>query len=203
MSYNPQKHHRRSIRLKHYDYASEGLYFVTLICDKRTPLFGSIKNGIMCLNEYGRIAVAKWLESIEIRPNISLGEYIIMPDHMHGIISIDNAIEASARANCIRPDDSIEKGECNSPRRQPLIGPSHSIGAIIRGYKGSVTKAINQHRQQSGYQSIKIWQRNYYEHVIRDERAYENISNYIINNPAKWTADRTRFKGESHSPRQR
>ena len=173
----------------------------------------------MCLNECGRIAVQKWLESIEIRPNISLGEYIIMPDHMHGIISIDaaakkvteNHTHTLVKANCIRPNDEKnehhpeKKDECNSLRQPTLIGPSNTIGAIIRGYKGSVTKSINQylnnqHNENPERQPIKIWQRNYYEHIIRNEKAYENISNYIINNPAKWTADR-KLKGESHSPR--
>ncbi len=182
---------RKSIRLKEYDYSTEGLYFITLVCQDRLNLFGKISDGIMNLNPYGKIAAKKWLETPLLRPNISLGAYVIMPNHMHGIISIDQSV----RANCIRPykdkpyatgNNNPEVGECNSPQPR-LISPSQTIGAIIRGYKGAVTKEINFLKQIAEQDHpIKVWQRNYYEHIIRTTEAHENIHRYILNNPFNW-----------------
>ena len=228
--YNPLLHHRRSIRLKNYDYSKEGLYFITLCSTQSLNIFGHISNGEMNLNTFGEIAAEEWLASAIIRKNISLGEFIIMPNHMHGIISIDCKIENDNKENL---------GKFKSP--------SQSIGAIIRGYKGATTKRINllireegnkiiaARESDSGDSFIKdpvtgvlqfsptngptgnrkekgrmqfapteaptealtglsgegsIWQRNYYEIIIRTDRAYQNISNYIINNPKSWTEDK-------------
>lgn len=210
--YNPLLHDRRSIRLKNYDYSSEGLYFITLCSTQNLNVFGHIAKGEMNLNAFGKIAAEEWLASEFIRKNISLGAFIIMPNHMHGIISIDYKIEKDNKENI---------GKFQSP--------SQSIGAIVRGYKGATTKRIKQLIREeknriiaagdsvTGYSFIKgsvtgvlqyapteapteamtelmgegsIWQRNYYEIIIRTDRAYRNISNYIINNPKNWTADR-------------
>jgi len=86
--YNPNIHHRRSIRLKGYDYAQAGLYFITICCQDRACLFGEIQNGEMVLNEYGTIAHNEWIKTHEIRTNVELGEFVIMPNHIHGIIKI-------------------------------------------------------------------------------------------------------------------
>ena len=196
--YNPIIHKRRSIRLKDYDYSSEGLYFITLCIADRKNIFGEIINGGMELNSFGKIAAEEWVKTPEIRKNISLGHFIIMPNHMHGIISIDFSIKPKANEN---------KGKFHSP--------SQTIGAIIRGYKGATTKRINNLIRQIKEDSRStgelqfaptgdfffiqanklrgegsIWQRNYYEHIIKTERAYQNISNYILNNPSKWEADK-------------
>ncbi|MGL4598734.1 MAG: transposase [Bacteroidia bacterium] len=186
--YNPAIHHRRSIRLKGYDYGQAGLYFITICCYNRQHIFGNVLNGKMILNEYGKIAHDAWLKTPEIRPNIELGEFIIMPNHIHGIIKITHKLESDA-----------SKGESNSPDTHPpntpsnttsnptpqLQSPSNNIGAIVRGYKSSVTKQLN--LMHIGY---AVWHRNYYENIIRDEQSYQNISNYIINNPTKWQEDK-------------
>lgn len=125
--YNPSLHHRRSIRLKNYDYAGKGLYFITLCTADRKNLFGRIINGELFLNPLGKIAKEEWAKTPEIRNNITLGEFIIMPNHMHGIISIDYQIS--------KPEEE-EIGKFHSP--------SHTIGAIIRGYKGATTRRIHQ-----------------------------------------------------------
>lgn len=201
--YDPKIHHRRSIRLKNYDYAGKGLYFITLCTAQRKNLFGQIINGELFLNPLGEIAKEEWAKTPEIRDNISLGEFIIMPNHMHGIISIDYQIRKPGK-------DEIGK----------FHYPSQTIGAIIRGYKGATTRRIHQLIREikegrtgewlldraagdrtgelqfaptaaallSGEGSI--WHRNYYEKIIRNERAYRNISNYIINNPANWKKDK-------------
>jgi REP element-mobilizing transposase RayT len=206
MTYNPEIHHRRSIRLKGYDYSQAGLYFITFCVQNRAHLFGKIKNGIMCLNALGSIAYQEWEQSILIRKNISLGAFIVMPNHLHGIIQINYSLL----------EDKSAIGKFQSP--------SHNVGAMVRGYKGAATKKIKEYiRENSSSSSSRgelqfaptaaaaaaaadnndeliaaesidlsksIWQRNYYEHIIRDHRAYDNISNYIDNNPQKWSKDK-------------
>jgi REP element-mobilizing transposase RayT len=216
-TYNPQIHHRRSIRLKGYDYSQAGWYFVTICCHGRACLFGDVINNKMVLNEYGQIANNEWMKTPDIRPNVELGEFIIMPNHVHGIIrllcrgelhsplhngvSTNNNIELhSPLHNGVSTNNNIElhsplhngvstnnniNGECDSP----LQGPSNTIGAIIRGYKSSVTKQLNLLNI-----GCAVWQRNYYEHIIRNEQSYQNISKYIINNPAKWSEDKFYLK---------
>ncbi len=138
------------------------------------------------LNHFGQIAHDYWLKTPEIRPNIKLGEFIIMPNHMHGIIFISTLNKYDSKSdNC-----NSKLGECNSPLR----GSSQTVGAIVRGYKSSVTK-------QLGIMGLheKIWQRNYYEHIIRHDQSHQIISNYIINNPSKWENDKF-CTGELLSP---
>src|SRR5437868_13402885 len=120
MAYNPLIHHRRSIRLKGYDYSQAGAYFITLCTYNREHLFGEIVDGNIILSEYGQIAFNEWARTSQIRPNVLLDVFVIMPNHLHGIIL-------------------IRKGECNSPLRSP----TNTIGAMVRGYKSAVTKQIN------------------------------------------------------------
>lgn len=194
--YNPTIHHRQSIRLKNYDYSIEGLYFITLCVIDKKNIFGEIIDGKLYLNKFGKIAKEEWAKTPEIRKNTSLGEFIIMPNHMHGIISIDYQINETKK-------EDIGKFQ----------SPSQTIGAIIRGYKGATTKRINNLIREikaspstgelqfapaeSPEQALKylsgegsIWQRNYYDIIIRTEKAFTNISNYIINNPANWKKDK-------------
>lgn len=174
--YNPNIHHRRSIRLKGYDYSQTGLYFITICCESREHRFGKIENDEMVLNAHGKIAHNEWSRTPQLRPNVELYEFVIMPNHMHGIIRLLGRGELHSPN--VSPD---KKGEYNSPLRSP----SQTIGAIVRGYKSSVTKQFG----LLGF-GEKIWQRNYHEHIIRDEQAYQTISSYIINNPANWNADK-------------
>ncbi len=205
--YNPNIHHRRSIRLQGYDYSSEGLYFITICCHNKVCLFGHVVNAAMVLNEYGQVAFNEWMKTPEIRPNVELGEFIVMPNHIHGIIRITRRGElhspniesnsSDGRGVLDTPDYVGDSrgvlntpdfmGECNSPQRYSprLRGPSQTIGAIVRGYKSAVTKQLN----ALGI-GRKVWQRDYYEHIIRNEQSYYNISNYIVNNPAKWWEDK-------------
>lgn len=171
---------RKTIRFQGYDYSQEGLYFVTLCCWDKVCRFGKVQIGEMVLNEMGEIARTEWLKTEQIRQNVELGEFIIMPNHMHAIIIINNNIAVGA--NCIRPDVDVQNGVCNTP----LQSPSHTIGAIIRGYKSAVTRQI---KLMYGMQDIRIWQRNYYEHIIRNDHSYQNISDYIKSNPSNWLQD--------------
>ena len=205
--YNPNIHHRRSIRLQGYDYSSEGLYFITICCHNKVCLFGHVMNGEMVLNEYGQVAFNEWMKTPEIRPNVELGEFIVMPNHIHGIIRITRRGEShspniesnssdfggDSRGVLNTPDfgDDNKMGESVSPQRYSprLRGPSQTIGAIVRGYKSAVTKQLN----ALGV-GRKVWQRDYYEHIIRNEQSYYNISKYIINNPSKWSDDKFYLK---------
>ncbi|MDR2938456.1 MAG: hypothetical protein LBU92_05920, partial [Prevotellaceae bacterium] len=169
MPYNPNIHHRRSIRLKGYDYAQAGLYFLTICVHGgtngiRPHIFGKVVSGKMVLNEYGKIALNEWIKTPNVRPNIQLGEFVIMPNHMHGIIIITdtttrrgvlhtpmntagvlhtpvNTIGVShTPVNTAGELQTSNSGECNSPLR----GTSNTVGAIVRGYKSAVTKQLCQ-----------------------------------------------------------
>lgn len=178
MKYRPDLYNRRSIRLKEYDYSSEGCYFITICCADRLPLFGMVDDQKMYLNEYGQIANDEWFNSLNKRNGIELDEFIVMPNHIHGIITLT---EDFHREHKIR-----HKGVCNTP----LQSPTHTLGAIIRGYKGAVTSRLKE------YLGENIWQRNYYEHIIRNEKSYLRIAEYISNNPTTWKNDRFFIKNE-------
>ena len=168
--------HRRSTRLPGYDYAQPGAYFVTMVTAGRQCLFGEIIGQEMQLNLLGQIVQDEWQRTPQIRREIELGAFIVMPNHFHGIvvISADAAMAASA---------------VGATGRSPLRprGPStRSLGALIAGFKSSVTKQINIAR---GTPSTPVWQRNYYEHVIRDDKDWEIIHRYIHSNPLTWPDD--------------
>ena len=155
-------HHRRSMRLKGHHYAKAGKYFVTLNCRNREHIFGEIKNGKMYLNDFGLIALNEWKRTAIIRQHVELGEFVIMPDHIHGIIIFTKDLNFIS---------------------QSFLSPSQTLGAIIRGYMGTVTSQINKMRNTP---DEKIWQRNYYDHIIRNKWSFHRISNYIRSNPKKW-----------------
>ncbi|MBN2485939.1 MAG: transposase [Bacteroidales bacterium] len=180
MTYNPQKHHRRSIRLKGYDYSQAGLYFITICTHNRACLFGKIENSKMILNECGQIANNEWEKTPEIRNNVELGDFIIMPNHIHIIIRLLGRGELHSPNNPNKLHSPNKQGVCDTPLRSP----SQTIGAIVRGYKSSITKQLG----LLGFNG-KLWQRNYHEHIIRNEQSYMKISEYIINNPANWDND--------------
>lgn len=168
---NNQKHHRRSIRLKGYDYSQTGAYFITICTQNRKCLFGDIFNGEMILNKVGEIVKDEWLKTEQLRPNIRCGVFCIMPNHFHGIIVIADGRGTARRA----------------PTMEQFGKPvSNSIPTIVRSFKSAVTKQINQWHNTPGQ---KIWQRNYYEHIIRNEKDYSRIYEYTQNNPLKWELD--------------
>lgn len=180
--YNPNIHHRRSIRLKGYDYSQAGLYFITICCQDRAYLFGNVVDGQMVLNDAGKIANDCWLEIPNHFPNAVLHEHIVMPNHIHGIIEIVVGAE-NFPPDKIGANDTIGVNDGNGANDySPLRSPSKTIGSIVRGFKIGVTKWMRQNTDV-----LYIWQRNYYEHIIRNEQSYQNISEYIINNPVKWS----------------
>ena len=204
----------KSIRLKGYDYAQAGLYFITLCTQDRAHLFGEIKNGNMILNSFGELALKEWLHTADLRDNCQIYNTIVMPNHIHGIIEI-----------------TFKKG--GEKEIGAFKSPSHTIGAIIRGFKIATIKKIkdlikkgesisnfSESLSDSGEfisstgelqfaptapieefaptaptekiksLNFKIWQRNYYEHIIRNQQAFNRIATYIDQNPKKWDEDK-------------
>lgn len=159
---------RHSIRLKGYDYSQNGAYFVTVCTFEKKCLLGNVINGQILLNEFGIIVKHEWLKTGELHENVVLDEYIVMPNHFHCII----LIEGTARRA-----PTIER------YGHPTV---NSLPTIIRSFKSAVTKQIHQILQTS---IQPVWQRNYYEHTIRDENDLNMIREYIINNQLKWEFD--------------
>ncbi len=182
-NYNPNIHHRKSIRLKGYDYSKAGLYFITICVQDRKCLFGKIV-GIenfqpkIVLNDAGKIADECWLGIPEHFPNVVLHEHIVMPNHVHGIVELSQKNINDVRVQNVQPVQN---------EFQKII--PHSIGSIIRGYKIGVTKWFRNNTVGAENFLPVLWQRNYYEHIIRDEKSYQRISEYIINNPKNWQED--------------
>ncbi|MGM9475421.1 transposase [Pedobacter sp. GSP4] len=182
MKYNPLIHHRRSIRLKSYDYSKTGAYFITICCEDRLHRFGNVSDGEMILNEFGAIAYNEWINLTDRFSNFELDVFQIMPNHMHGIIVLSD-IETTVGATL-----AVAQEEDTVNRATARVAPT--ISDIVGAYKSIVSNACLQLCKSQNKTMGKLWQRNYYEHIIRDARAYQNISDYIINNPKKWNDDK-------------
>ena len=185
MKYNPEKHNRRSIRLKGHDYSSNGYYFITIGTKNRKCWLGKIKNGFIP-TAIGRIAAQCWQEIPKHFPNVTLDEFVIMPNHIHGILIINNVSVVGAQYFVPLQGNNIFGAQNIVPQHNQFqkIIPK-SIGSIIRGFKIGVTKWCRNNGH--GYFS---WQRNYYDHIIRDNKSLHRIRKYIINNPQYWEEDR-------------
>ena len=154
MKYNPDKHHRRSIRLQGYDYSQRGAYFITLCTKNREHLFGEILNGEIQLNEFGKITQQCWLEIPNHFPNVQLDEFVIMPDHIHGIIVLNNIVGVGVQnIESRQQQQNIESRPRQQNAYQHII--PGSIGSIIRGFKIGVTKEFRQNTD-----IYVVWQRN-------------------------------------------
>ncbi len=182
-------HERRSIRLQGYNYTQPGYYFVTICAHDRECIFGKIVDGQMILNEYGKIVETEWMRTAQMRANVNLDEHVIMPNHLHGIIVITDAGRgALQRAPTNRYQDSRRGTLQRAPRVEQFGKPvSNSIPTIVRLFKSTVTKQINELRKTP---LAPVWQRNYYEHIIRNEDSLNRIREYIIHNPLRWMYDR-------------
>ena len=188
MKYNPEIHKRRSIRLKGYDYSQAGLYFITICVQDRECLFGNIENGEMILNDAGKMIETEWLNLNNRFSNIELHEFIVMPNHFHGILEIVGAtlVVAQNDVNTQNKNNDNEKGQPQG------IAPTKTVGDMMDAFKSISTVEYIRGVKNLGWKPFdgRIWQRNYYEHIIRNEQSYQTISNYIINNPAKWQEDK-------------
>ena len=171
VGYDPQIHHRRSGRAPGYDYGLPGWYFLTICTHHRRSLFGEIHNAEMYVNALGRIVEDEWQRTAEIRQDVTLDAYIIMPNHIHGIVVI-----------------TVDEGRrCSENYVPQCVSPSRSVGAVVRGFKAASSRRINALEHAEGRQ---VWQRNYYDHIIRNEADLERIRSYIETNPGNWSLDR-------------
>ena len=237
--YNPAIHHRRSIRMKGYDYSRAGAYFITICTHNREWLFGEIADGEMKMNDAGQMVQTVWDEMSIRFDGMELDRFVVMPNHIHGIIVLPRRGES-----CIRPYDRIRPcinrpciiRPCNPPYERPCIhsDPSNGHSTDYRGdhgdhdhnghhgdYKGDhhhkgdhkdrpygtlpgtvgriiqAFKSITTHEYTNGVKQHcwlpfngKLWQRNYWEHIIRNETELNRICEYIDNNPALWESDK-------------
>jgi putative transposase len=186
MQYNPTIHHRRSIRLSGYDYTKAGAYFVTICAQNRECLFGEITAGQTQLNEYGCIVAETWEWLSTQYDYVDLDAWIVMPNHLHGIIIVtdDHGAGGSRTAPTAgASDDHGAGGSRTAPtghvKRKPL-------GRLIGAFKTVSTKRVNALRDMA---DVPIWQRDFYEHIIRNEASLRRIREYIVNNPLRWKLD--------------
>jgi len=224
--FNPKEHHRRSIRLPGYDYTGPGGYFITICTYRHLPFFGKIVDGEMILSLLGRIAFQEWIRLTKRFPFLELEEFVVMPNHLHGILIINErgtaedefntGMDQTRRARTGEDGGTAEVGGrgtaeegCDTgmeqsrrartgeefdmdrfrhtPMREGFGCPvAGSIPTIVRSYKSSVTLRVNRLREHPNH---PVWQRNYYEHVIRDKGDWERIATYVQNNPFLWDKD--------------
>ncbi len=219
MKYDSDKHHRRSIRLKGYDYNQAGMYFVTVVTQDRMCLFGEIENGAMRLNDAGWIVQAAWDELPAHYAGIKTDVFVVMPNHIHGIVVLvgagpracpdaglsvttgpracPDAGSRIATSRGARPATGRPQG--GAPTKNPPAGlgqpqgvaPTLSLPDIMHRFKTLTTKRFIDAVKQSGWTPFpgRLWQRNYYEHIVRDEESLNRIRQYIHDNPARWEFD--------------
>jgi len=178
MDYDPEIHHRRSVRMPQYDYSDPGAYFITICASRRACTFGEIVNCQVNLSPIGRIVDQCWAEIPSHFENAEIDEFVVMPNHIHGILRIVENAGTACRAPTSRHTPVF--GQFARPERG-------SVATIIRSFKSAATRRA---RQQGLSKSASIWQRNYYERVVRNEEELARIQKYIIENPLTWELDR-------------
>ncbi len=187
MTYNPDIHRRRSVRLKEYDYSSCGAYFMTICTQDRESLFSEIVDGGMRLNDAGQMVATVWHELPGRFPHVSLDELVVMPNHLHGIILLnDRRGEPRVRPNC--------RGNNNQGdhKDRPYGTGADSLGRILQAFKSITTVEYIRGVEQSGWLPFagRLWHRNYYDRIIRDDHELAATRDYIHHNPLKWEHDR-------------
>ncbi len=187
-----------SNRLRGWDYSSNGHYFITIVTAYRENLFGEITNGEMILNDIGKIIENEFFKSFEIRKELYLGRFVIMPNHLHAIIILDNTndgsynIETYGKIGETHGRDVETHGRASLPQ---FIRRPKSISSFVAGFKSSSVNRINEWMDLKGLYSGKfnrtnpLWQANYHDHIIRNKKEYQNIALYIENNPTNWEKD--------------
>jgi REP element-mobilizing transposase RayT len=173
---------RKSPRLHGYDYTQEGAYFVTICTHERAYLFGEVCDGEMVLNELGVIAAQEWEQTAYHRVNVEIDAFVIMPNHTHAILVINKPIEIDQSKNRRGLARQTPTSAPQPAFSKPLAG---ALGTIVGAYKSSVTRQINLVREDR----TPIWQRNYHDHIIRNNEELNRIREYIAANPARWGED--------------
>jgi len=197
-----------SIRLQNYDYSGDGYYFVTICTKNREHFFGNVVNKEMVLNGLGQIAVQYWLEIPKHFPNVILDEFVIMPNHIHGIIIIENKNAPVETQHCCvsvpQTHETNETQHCCVSTTTPTTTTTmddnksrtfyklklQSLSVIVRSFKSIITKIINNPESFWDRQTNFQWQPRFYEHIIRNEESLHRIKEYILNNPENWERDK-------------
>ncbi len=169
---------RSSLRLAQYDYTQIGAYFITICTKDRKNIFGKIENVLMVLNNIGEIVQQEWLQLANVRHNVKLDEFMVMPNHFHAILIITDQVEGMAS------HASTEDTQTKPSFGKPVPG---SLSTIIGAFKSGVSKRIN---QLTNFHYERLWQRSFFEHVIRTEESLARIREYIATNPWRWEFDR-------------
>ena len=188
--YDPTRHNRRSIRLPAYDYTQPGAYFVTICSQNRECLFGDVISGEMILNQRGEMVERTWRELPQNYPGVDVDAFVVMPNHVHGIIVLVGANPLGVGPVGAGPRACPEgPGAC--PGRPQGVAPTMSLPDVVHRFKSLTTTRYRTGVLQDGWQPFpgRLWQRNYYEHVIRDEEELDRIRQYIIDNPGRWEDD--------------
>ena len=192
-----QRHHRRSIRLQGYDYSRSGAYYVTLCTQDRACLFGEIVNGDMQVNDAGCMVTDAWYSLPDRFPTIDLDAFVVMPNHVHGIIVItDDVVPSNNRdvvgAGLVPARDIAPARNVVPANNRATTRVAPTLGDVIGAYKSIVTVQYARAVKRRGWTPFRkrLWQRNYYEHVIRNADSLNRIRQYILDNPRRWNEDR-------------
>ena len=169
MAFDSDRHHRRSVRLKGYDYAQGGAYFVTVCIQHWECLLGDVVDGQMVLSEWGLIASEAWERVAQHWPTVGLDGFVVMPNHFHGIVVLGG-----------------EEGGGTPPLQGAQVGGGPTLGAVFAYWKYQTSKAINEMRQSPG---ARLWQRSFHDRVIRNDWMLTRGRAYIANNPVRWPED--------------
>lgn len=203
----PESRNRRSTRLKGYDYSSNGAYFISIVTQGRSLLFGDVVDSEMHLNDAGEMVQRCWEEMPKRFPSIAMDQFIVMPNHMHGVVVIQQPV--------VDVGTPLHQPAVGAPLDQPAVGaplvgaqetgtttrvaPTR-LGDVIGAFKSLTTLEYSRGVDSKGWQSFdkRLWQRNYHEHIIRNEREFEDIREYIWNNPLAWDLDKENpLRGDS------
>jgi putative transposase len=185
MTSDRERHHRRSIRLKGYDYSQAGAYFVTICTQGRACLFGEVVGGVMRPGEAGQMIQSVWDEMPPFYPGVETDEFVVMPDHVHGIVVLVGATTGATTGGRPYTDPPDGVGADG-------VGAVLSLGDVVHRFKTMTTRRYVDGVKQNGWAAFpgRLWQRNYYERIIRDEKSLHRIRQYILDNPARWAFDR-------------
>lgn len=178
MPYNAERHRRRSIRLPAWDYAGHGWYFITIVTAVRECRFGEVVGDEVVLSGDGVIVEEEWQRAAQVRAEVSTVLHVVMPNHLHAIVAMHGDGDPKI-------DDRTALKHALGDRR-PLHRAPRSLGALVAGFKSAATSRIEREHDAPG---MAVWQRGFYEHIIRDDRDLERISDYIVANPSRWHDD--------------
>jgi putative transposase len=195
MKYDPDRHHRRSIRLRDYDYSQAGAYFVTICTQNRAYLFGAVMDGEMQLNNAGEIAKAVWNRLPATFPSVRVDAFVVMPNHIHGIVTV--GAQFIAPGTIPPPPVGAQFIVPSNPgvMKEGAMNHAPTLGNIVRMYKAASARLI----RQAGIPEF-AWQRNYYEHIVRNDESLDRIRQYVLENPTRWEFDRENPAAKTPEP---